>query len=117
MQPDQQASEFLDSLSTPLQKLFDAYGVDSYVDMIGSVEEEQGPWFPMYSYSNSMTTDTPGGVAWTKMGETKHAWLPKVVMAKDFNSEWDSYMDAYDACDPQAFLDEMQEELDRRVGN
>lgn len=51
------------------------------------------------------------------MGETKHAWLPKVVMAKDFNSEWDSYMDAYDACDPQAFLDEMQEELDRRVGN
>ena len=64
-----------------------------------------------------MTTDTPGGVAWTKMGETKHAWLPKVVMAKDFDSAWDSYMDAYDACNPQAFLDEMQEELDRRAGN
>ena len=117
MQPSEQTSEFFAGLAEPLVKCFEAYGADSYPDMIGSVEKELGSWFPMYSYSNSMTTDTPGGVAWTKMGETKHAWLPKVVMAKDFNSEWDSYMDAYDACDPQAFLDEMQEELDRRVGN
>lgn len=117
MQPSEQTSEFFAGLAEPIVKCFEAYGADSYPDMIGSVEKELGSWFPMYSYSNSMTTDTPGGVAWTKMGETKHAWLPKVVMAKDFNSEWDSYMDAYDACDPQAFLDEMQEELDRRVGN
>ena len=25
------------------------------------------------------------------------------------------YMEAYESCDPQAFLDEMQEELDRRM--
>lgn len=117
MQPSEQTSEFFAGLAEPLVKCFEAYGAESYPDMIGSVEKELGPWFPMYSYSNSMTTDTPGGVAWTKMGETKHAWLPKVVMAKDFDSAWDSYMDAYDACNPQAFLDEMQEELDRRAGN
>ena len=116
MQPGQQASEFLDSLSTPLQKLFDAYGVDSYVDMIGSVEEEQGPWFPMYSYSNAMTTETPGGVAWVKMGEVKHEWLPKVVMAPDFESTWNQYMTAYNAANPQDFLAEMQTELERRAG-
>ncbi len=116
MQPDQQASEFLDSLSTPLQKLFDAYGVDSYVDMIGSVEEEPGPWFPMYSYSGSMTTETPGGVAWVKMGEVKHEWLPKVVMAPDFESTWNEYMTAYNAANPQDFLAEMQTELERRAG-
>lgn len=116
MKPDQQASEFLDSLSTPLQKLFDAYGVDSYVDMIGSVEEEQGPWFPMYSYSNAMTTETPGGVAWVKMGEVKHEWLPKVVMAPDFESTWNEYMTAYNAANPQDFLAEMQTELERRAG-
>lgn len=116
MQPDQQASEFLDSLSTPLQKLFDAYGVDSYVDLIGSVEEEPGPWFPMYSYSGSMTTETPGGVAWVKMGEVKHEWLPKVVMAPDFESTWNEYMTAYNAANPQDFLAEMQTELERRAG-
>ena len=116
MQPDQQASEFLDSLSTPLQNLFNAYGVDSYVDMIGSVVEEPGPWFPMYSYSGSMTTETPGGVAWVKMGEVKHEWLPKVVMAPDFESTWNEYMTAYNAANPQDFLAEMQTELERRAG-
>ena len=116
MQPDQQASEFLDSLSTPLQKVFDAYGVDSYVDMIGSVKEEPGPWFPMYSYSGSMTTATPGGVAWVKMGEVKHEWLPKVVMEPDFESTWNEYMTAYNAANPQDFLAEMQTELERRAG-
>ena len=116
MQPDQQASEFLDSLSTPLQKLFDAYGVDSYVDLIGSVKEEQGPWFPMYSYSNAMTTETPGGVAWVKMGEVKHEWLPKVVMEPDFETTWNEYMTAYNAANPQDFLAEMQTELERRAG-
>lgn len=116
MQPDQQASEFLDSLSTPLQKLFEAYGVDSYVDLIGSVEEEPGPWFPMYSYSGSMTAETPGGVAWVKMGEVKHEWLPKVVMEPDFESTWNEYMTAYNAANPQDFLAEMQTELERRAG-
>ena len=77
MQPTYQTSEFQSSLAEPLVKCFDAYGVDNYVEMIGSVVKETGPWFPMYSVSNNFTTDTPGGVAWTKMGEVKHEWLPK----------------------------------------
>ena len=117
MQPSEQTSEFFAGLAEPLVKCFEAYGAENYPDMIGSVNKELGPWFPMYSYSNSMTTETPGGVAWTKMGETKHEWLPKVVMAKDFDSTWSDYMNAYNACNPQDFLDEMQEELDRRAGN
>ncbi|MCR5421830.1 MAG: sugar ABC transporter substrate-binding protein [Lachnospiraceae bacterium] len=117
MQPTEQTSEFFDSLAEPLVKCFEAYDVKTYPEMIGSVEKELGPWFPMYSFSNAMTTETPGGVAWTKIGETKHEWLPKVVMAANFESEWESYMEAYNACNPQDFLDEMQEELDRRAGN
>ncbi len=115
MQPTEQTSEFFAGLAQPLVDCFEAYGADSYPDMIGSVVEENGAWFPMYSYSNAMTTDTPGGVAWTKMGEVKHEWLPKVVMADDFESAWGSYMDAYEGCNPGDFLAEMQEELDRRV--
>ena len=115
MQPAEQASEFYAGLSEPLANCFKAYGAEGYPDMIGSVVEEMGIWYPMYSYSNAMTNDTAGGVAWGKMGECKHKWLPAVVMASDFESEWAKYMDAYNACKPEDFLNEMQEELDRRA--
>ena len=116
MQPNEQTSEFFQGLAEPLVKCFEAYGAENYPDMIGSVVEHNAPWFPMYSYSNNMTTATPGGVAWTKMGEVKHEWLPRVVMASDFDKEWSDYMSAYNAVDPGAFLAEMQEELNRRAG-
>jgi putative aldouronate transport system substrate-binding protein len=36
-------------------------------------------------------------------------------MAPDFESAWGDYMKAYEGCNPQDFLGQMQEELDRRV--
>lgn len=117
MQPTYQTSEFQSSLAEPLVKCFDAYGVDNYVEMIGSVVKETGPWFPMYSVSNNFTTDTPGGVAWTKMGEVKHEWLPKVVMNADFDGIWTDYMSAYEAVSPEDFIAEMQEALDAIVAS
>lgn len=115
MQPGQQTSEFFNGLAEPLVKCFEAYGASTYVDMIGSAKVETGPWYPMYSFSGSMTTETPGGVAWTKMGEVKHEWLPKVVMASDFDATWTEYMEVYNATNLQDFLDEMQAELERRA--
>ena len=117
MQPTYQTSEFQSSLAEPLVKCFDAYDVDNYVEMIGSVVKETGPWFPMYSVSNNFTTDTPGGVAWTKMGEVKHEWLPKVVMSADFDGIWTDYMSAYEAVSPEDFIAEMQEALDAIVAS
>lgn len=114
MKPEYQAKEFYDSLSTNVQECFAAYGAETYVDMLGT-SEAPGPWYPMYSYSNNMTTDTEGGLAWAKMGEIKHEYLPKVVMAADFESAWEEYMEVYESCNPQAFIDEMQAELDRRM--
>lgn len=116
MQPAQQPSEFMDGLPEPVQKCFKAYGVQTYVEFIDSVDN-YGPWFPMWSYSNTLSTDTAGGVAWTKMGEIKHEWLPLVVMADDFDAKWDEYMEVYKTAKPEDFLAEMQEELDRRIAN
>lgn len=116
--PEEQPSEFFNGLAAPMQKCFTAYGAKTYPDLIGSVKEdvnETHPWFPMWSYSNNLDTSTPGGVAWTKMGETKHEWLPKVVMSSNFDSEWENYMKAYAECKPEDFLNQMQEELDRRI--
>lgn len=114
MKPEYQAKEFYDGLSEDVQNCFKAYGAETYVDMLGT-SEAPGPWYPMYSYSNNMTTATEGGMAWTKMGEVKHEYLPKVVMASDFDSAWEEYMGVYNNCNPQAFIDEMQAELDRRI--
>lgn len=114
MKPENQPKEFYDSLSKNVQKCFDAYNAETYVDMLGT-SEAPGPWYPMYSYSNNMTTATEGGTAWAKIGEIKHEYLPRVVMANDFESAWEEYMGVYNGCNPQAFIDEMQAELDRRM--
>jgi putative aldouronate transport system substrate-binding protein len=74
-----------------------------------------GPWYPMYTFSQTMTTSTPGGTAWAKMGEIKHQYLPKVVMADDFEKGWDEYMGVYEECKPEDFISEMQAELERRM--
>ena len=112
--PDGQAREFYDGLNSDVQEAFDAYGVKTYVEMLGT-NDAPGDWYPMWSFSNNFNTSTPGGVAWTKIGELKHKALPKVVMAKDFDSAWDTYMDEYNACNPQDFLGELQTELDTRL--
>ena len=114
MKPENQPKEFYDSLNENVQKCFSAYGAETYVDMLGT-NEAPGPWYPMYSYSSNMTTETEGGKAFTKMGEIKHEYLPKVVMAADFESAWDEYMSVYEECNPESFIDEMQVELERRV--
>ena len=112
--PDGQANEFFDGLNDDVKEAFSAYGAETYVDMIGT-NEAPGAWYPMWSYSNSFTTDTEGGMAWNKIGEIKHEYLPQVVMVKDFDAAWAEYMDAYNSCDPGAFIGELQTELDKRM--
>lgn len=112
--PSEQPQEFLDGLQADVRECLEAYGCSTYVEMIGT-NTSPGPWYPMYSYSNTMTTSTPGGTAWTKMGEIKHEYLPKVVMASDFESAWEEYLKVYSDCKPEDFLSEMQTELDRRI--
>ena len=112
--PDGQPNEFFDALHPELQECFAAYGAKTYVDMLGS-SPKPGPWYPMWSFSNSLNTSTPGGTAWVKIGEVKHEWLPKIVMADDYEAAWTDYMEVYEATNPQDFLGEMQAELDRRM--
>jgi putative aldouronate transport system substrate-binding protein len=115
MTPAEQTSEFYNGLPQPVIDVFNAYGVSTYVEMIGSANVQTGPWYPLWSFSNNFTTETPGGVAWAKVGEVKHEWLPKLVMSSDFDATWDEYMKAYEAAKPEDFLKEVQDELDKRI--
>lgn len=115
--PGEQPSEFMKSLPSDVRECLQNYGCETYLEMMDPADEPPGPWFPMYSYSNTMTTSTEGGTAWTMMGEIKHEYLPKAVMADDFEQGWQEYIKAYESAKPEAFLKEMQEELDRRIEN
>jgi putative aldouronate transport system substrate-binding protein len=69
----------------------------------------------MWSFTNTITTETPGGLAWEKMEETKHQYLPSVVIAEDFDAAWAEYMEAYKAAKPEDFFAEMQEAVYARI--
>lgn len=109
------ATEFYEGLSDEVKECFDAYGVKTYVEFCNKTESNS-PWFPMWSYSNNLTSDTPDGEVWLNMGEVKHEYLPQVVMADDFESAWEEYMEEYNKrCDIPTFLAGIDAEIQRRI--
>lgn len=111
---ESQPEEFYATLPEDVQVCLAAYGCRNYVDMLGS-NEQPGPWYPMYSYSKMMTQDTPAGSALSAMEEVKQTYLPRVILAEDFEGMWEQYMAQYDACRPELFFGEIRRELERRV--
>lgn len=112
--PEYQPEEFFAGLPQDVRECLTAYGCKSYVEMLGT-NEQPGPWYPMYSHSDMLTNETAAGRAWKEMGEVKQKYLPQVVMTEDFEGMWEQYMESYEACQPEFFLEEMQKELERRI--
>jgi putative aldouronate transport system substrate-binding protein len=98
-------------------RCFEAYGVDNYVEFIGSVNVEHMPWTPLYTWSNHLTGHTPEGYAWRQMGECKHKWLPQLVLAGDFDTAWRRYVEEYSRCNPDIFIQAAQDEVYRRLND
>ena len=117
MLPEEQTTEFFSTLPEPVLECMSAYGYTTYVDFLRSPQEERDCWYPMMSYSNSLSAGTPAGKAFMDMQECKHTWIPELVKNPKFDSTWDKYCKAYENCHPESFLQDMQEELDRRVAN
>lgn len=111
--PEMQPEEFRNSLPADVRECLEAYGCSNYVDMLGT-NPAPGPWFPMYSYSDQLTTASDAGEVFKKMTKLKQEILPKVVMAENFEESWEEYMKQYQMCQPEIFLEEMQREVKRR---
>ena len=112
--PENQAGIFFDSLPEDVRECFKAYGCKNYVEMLGN-NEAPGVWYPMYSYSSKLTYSSREGYVWKRMNDIKRQWLPRVIMADGFEEIWDSYMEAYNRCNPEVFFESVQQELDRRI--
>lgn len=113
--PEYQTDEFFDVLAPDVKECLNAYGCKNYVDMLGT-NDEPGPWYPMYSYSDMLTPESEAGSVWNQMNRVKRVYLPRVVMTDDFDAVWQQYMQSYEACQPEIFFAEMQRELERRLG-
>ncbi len=113
----EQPGEFYATLRDIDREVLDAYGHERWTDFLPQMKENS-PWYPLWSARNTWTADTPYGIAWKKMDDVKHEWLPKVVMASkaDFEKTWDQYMKTYESeIDYKAYEEELTAEVARRV--
>jgi len=107
-----QPVEFMKSLKSDIRECFEAYGVQNYVELLGT-NEAPGAWYPMYSYTQSLSSKSKGGMIRDEIDAVKRNWLPQVIMSDDFASTWDAYMAAYQACNPQDYFDILQRHVDQ----
>ncbi len=112
--PDTQLSEIQSAMSESVRKCLKAYNAQSFVDILGT-NDSPGPWYPIYSYSDTLTYSSKAGTVFNDMDYVKHYWLPVVIMSEDFDAAWEEYMEKYEACHPEVFFAEMQREVNRRV--
>ena len=117
MIPSEQPSIFREQLSDPVNKCFDAYGVENYVEFIGSKYVKPEPWYPMWSWSNNLDSSSVVGRAFMQMGECKKQWIPKLVLSANFEATWSDYMNVYTVTNPDLFLDAAQKEVEYRLNN
>ncbi len=112
--PEYQPHEFMRMQPSDIQECLTAYGCENYVDMLGN-NESPGKWYPLYSYTTTITESSEAGKTWMEMASVKHTWLPQVVMTTDFETTWDAYMEAYYNSHPEVFFTDIQEEVERRI--
>lgn len=116
--PEYQPGEYYDTLDEIDKQVLDGYGYEKWTDFLNSPEEVTPPWFPLYTAENLWGQDTPYGQAKQAMSDVKHKWLPQVIMAEDFESAWESYMEEYEReVDVEAYEAELTREVQRRIEN
>lgn len=109
-----QPNIFYEHLSYDVQRCFSAYGIQTYTEMLNDPPENP-PWYPMWSFSNSVTDETNYGKVMKQIDAAKHRYLPLLVMTSDFESTWEEYVDEYNQIDSQIYFDELTAEVRRRA--
>ncbi|SFW49666.1 extracellular solute-binding protein [Ruminococcus flavefaciens] len=109
-----QPNIFYEHLSDDVQRCFSAYGIQTYTEMLND-PPENSPWYPMWSFSNSVTDETDYGKVMKQIDAAKHKYLPLLVMSNDFESSWEEYVDEYNQIDSQIYFDELTAEVRRRA--
>ena len=110
-----QANIYYAHLPEPVQKCFKAYGVETYNQMLSDPPPENPAWYPMWSFSNSVTDETDYGKVMKQIDDAKHKYLPLLVMSEDFEKTWAEYNTEYGKINSKLYFDELTAEVRRRV--
>ncbi|MDE6833631.1 MAG: sugar ABC transporter substrate-binding protein [Ruminococcus sp.] len=109
--PSSQPSEFYKNRSEDVKRCFDAYGVQTYVELLNEASENP-PWYPMWSYVPDENSES--GKVSKEIDRLKHNYLPRIVMAEDFDTLWSEYREEYGKINSQAYFDDLTKEVHRR---
>ncbi len=112
--PGNQPTEFFKKLSSIEQECLTAYGAETYVELLNPATENK-PWYPMWSFANSVTEDTDYGKVKANIEKVKLEYLPKIVMSNDFETAWAEYLEEYNKNDVQLYMDALTEEVRKRA--
>ena len=115
--PKEQPKEFLDGLIPEVKECLEAYGASTYLDMLdyNEIKAEDRPWYPMWSYVNTLPADSPEMQIFNDIDNYKKEKLPQLVIADDFDSAWAEYKAGYEAKNAKTFHDYMQEAVYSRI--
>lgn len=114
--PSFQADDFYKHLPEEVKECLEAYGAKTYVDLMNDAGPNP-PWYPMWSFSNAVTTDTDYGTVMKQIDELKHRELPMIVMSKDFDEAWEKYVSEYQNIDTYIYFEALTKEVEKRCNN
>ena len=114
--PSFQTEEFYKHLPDEVKECLEAYDAKTYVELMNEPETNP-PWYPMWSFSNTVTSDTDYGIVMKQIDELKHKQLPMIVMSQDFDAAWQKYVTAYNEIDTHVYFKELTDEVERRCNN
>ena len=112
--PSNQPQEFYKRLSPRIKKCLEAYNARTYVELLNQADDENPPWYPMWTYTNALTNDTADGKVMNQINSLKLKYLPEIVMSRNFDSEWKKYCDEYAKLDTDVYFDALTAEVRRR---
>lgn len=97
IRPAEQPKEFFAALPDYDKELLNAYGYQTFVDFLNKPEEENAPWFPLYSFTNNLNPKSEIGKINKRLEEIRKEWLPLVIMSEEgqFDIMWENYSIAF----------------------
>ena len=111
--PNAQPIEFQATLKEVDKKILDAYGVDYYSEFVGDAPENRKD-YPAWQVA--LGDGTEAAMADTKISELQLKNLPTLILGDEsaFDASWEEYIKQYDDVNVQAYLDVVNEGLEKR---
>jgi putative aldouronate transport system substrate-binding protein len=111
--PNSQPIEYQATLKEIDKKILDAYGVDFYSEFVGDAPENRKD-YPAWQVA--LGDGTEAAMTDTKISELQLKNLPTLILGDEsaFDASWEEYIKQYDDVNVQAYLDVVNEGLEKR---